>query len=131
VPAGHIAARLGRRRTIITGLTIFGSLLLFNFFLQDARLIWAVLGVGGAGWALVNINSLPMVIDTAATDADVGAYTGFYYIASQLAAVAGPTINGYIVEWGGGDYNLIFIVTPVFFLLAILCMLGVTRGEAR
>ena len=105
--------------------------MLFNFFLKDTRLIWAVLGVGGAGWALVNINSLPMVIDTAATDSDVGAYTGFYYIASQLAAVAGPTINGYIVEWGGGDYNLIFIVTPVFFLLAILCMLGVTRGEAR
>ena len=131
VPAGYIAARLGRRRTIITGLTIFGVLLLFNFFLKDTRLIWAVLGVGGAGWALVNINSLPMVIDTAATDSDVGAYTGFYYIASQLAAVAGPTINGYIVEWGGGDYNLIFIVTPVFFLLAILCMLGVTRGEAR
>jgi len=131
VPAGYLAARLGRRRTIITGLTIFGSLLLFNFFLQDTRLIWAVLGIGGAGWALVNINSLPMVIDTASTDADVGTYTGFYYIASQLAAVAGPTINGYIVEWGGGDYNLIFIVTPVFFLLAILCMLGVTRGEAR
>jgi len=131
VPAGYIAARLGRRRTIITGLTIFGVLLLFNFFLKDTRLIWAVLGVGGAGWALVNINSLPMVIDTAATDSDVGAYTGFYYIASQLAAVAGPTINGYIVEWGGGDYNLIFIVTPLFFLLAILCMLGVTRGEAR
>jgi MFS family permease len=131
VPAGYIAARLGRRRTIITGLTIFGSLLLFNFFLQDARLIWAVLGIGGAGWALVNINSLPMVLDTADTDADVGAYTGFYYIASQLAAVAGPMINGYIVEWGGGDYNLIFVVTPFFFLLAILCMLGVTRGEAR
>jgi len=131
VPAGYIAARLGRRRTIITGLTIFGSLLLFNFFLQDARMIWAVLGIGGAGWALVNINSLPMVLDTAETDADVGAYTGFYYIASQLAAVAGPMINGYIVQWGGGDYNLIFIVTPFFFLLAVLCMLGVTRGEAR
>ncbi len=131
VPAGYLSARLGRRRTIITGLTIFGSLLLFNFFLQDARLIWAVLGIGGAGWALVNINSLPMVLDTADTDADVGTYTGFYYIASQLAAVAGPMINGYIVQWGGGDYNLIFIVTPFFFLLAILCMLGVTRGEAR
>jgi len=131
VPAGYISARLGRRRTIIMGLTIFGALLLSNFFLQDARLIWPFLAIGGAGWALVNINSLPMVIDTAATDADVGAYTGFYYIASQLAAVAGPTINGYIVEWGGGDYSLIFIVTPVFFLLAILCMLGVTRGEAR
>ena len=49
-----------------------------------------------------------MVVDTSASDADLGTYTGLYYIASQLAAVAGPTINGYIVEWGGGDYNLIF-----------------------
>jgi maltose/moltooligosaccharide transporter len=80
---------------------------------------------------LNNINSLPMVVDTAASDADLGTYTGLYYIASQLAAVAGPTINGYIVEWGGGDYNLIFVATPAFFLLAILCMLRVTKGEAK
>jgi MFS family permease len=80
---------------------------------------------------LTNINSLPMVVDTSSSDADLGIYTGLYYVASQLAAVAGPTINGYIVEWGGGDYNLIFLATPAFFLLAVLCMLGVTRGEAK
>jgi MFS family permease len=72
-----------------------------------------------------------MVVDISASDADLGVYTGLYYIASQLAAVAGPTINGYTVEWGGGDCNLIFVVTPAFFALAILCMLGVTRGEAK
>jgi len=131
VPAGYIAARFGRRRTIISGLTIFGLLLLVNFFLRHATLIWPVMAIGGMGWALVNINSLPMVVDTAASDADLGTYTGLYYIASQLAAVAGPTINGYIVEWGGGDYNLIFVATPAFFLLAILCMLRVTKGEAK
>ena len=131
VPAGYIAARFGRRKTIITGLVVFGTLLLVNFFMQNAALIWPVMAIGGLGWALVNINSLPMVVDTAASDADVGTYTGLYYIASQLAAVAGPTINGYIVEWGGGNYNLIFVVTPIFFLFAILCMLQVTKGEAR
>jgi MFS family permease len=130
VPSGYIAGRFGRRRTIITGLTVFGLLLAVNFFLQNPTLIWPIMGIGGLGWALVNINSLPMVVDTAASDADLGTYTGFYYLASQLAAVAGPTINGFIVQWGGGDYNLIFLVTPAFFLLAILCMLGVTRGEA-
>jgi MFS family permease len=72
-----------------------------------------------------------MVVDTSAPDTDLGMYTGLYYIASQLAAVAGPTINGYIVEWGGGDYNLIFVVTPAFFVLVIPCMLGVTQGEAK
>jgi len=131
VPAGYVAARFGRRPTIISGLVLFGGLLLVNFFLRSATLIWPIMAVGGVGWALININSLPMVVDISASDADLGTYTGLYYIASQLAAVAGPTINGYIVEWGGGDYNLIFVVTPAFFLLATLCMLGVTRGEAR
>ncbi|MEE8390524.1 MAG: MFS transporter [Anaerolineae bacterium] len=131
IPAGYIAGRFGRRRTIISGLAIFGLLLVANYFLRSAALIWPVMAIGGVGWALVNINSLPMVVDTAASDADLGTYTGLYYIASQLAAVAGPTINGYIVERGGGDYNLIFVVTPAFFLLAILCMLGVTKGEAK
>jgi maltose/moltooligosaccharide transporter len=131
VPAGYIANRFGRRRTIIVGLIIFGGLLAINFFLRNAILIWPIMAIGGIGWALVNINSLPMVVDTAVSDADLGTYTGLYYIASQLAAIAGPTINGYIVEWGGGDYNLIFLVTPAFFALAIFCMLRVTRGEAK
>jgi maltose/moltooligosaccharide transporter len=131
IPSGYIAARFGRRRTIILGLVVFGVLLVANFFLRNATLIWPIMAIGGIGWALVNINSLPMVVDISVSDADLGVYTGLYYIASQLAAVAGPTINGYIVEWGGGDYNLIFVVTPAFFLLAILCMLRVTRGEAK
>jgi len=131
IPAGYIAARFGRRRTIIAGLVIFGVLLMANFFLRNATLIWPILALGGMGWALVNINSLPMVVDISASDADLGTYTGLYYIASQLAAIAGPAVNGYIVEWGGGDYNLIFLVTPAFFLLAILCMLRVTKGEAK
>lgn len=131
IPSGYIAARFGRRRTIISGLAVFGVLLVANFFLRNATLIWPIMMIGGIGWSLVNINSLPMVLDISASNADLGTYTGLYYIASQLAAVAGPIINGYIVEWGGGDYNLIFVVTPAFFLLAILCMLGVTKGEAK
>ena len=131
IPSGYIAARFGRRRTIITGLAIFGVLLMANFFLRNATLVWPIIAIGGMGWALVNINSLPMVVDISASDADLGTYTGLYYIASQLAAIAGPAINGYIVEWGGGNYNLIFLVTPAFFLLAILCMVGVTKGEAK
>jgi len=131
IPSGYIAARFGRRRTIISGLAVFGVLLVANFFLRSATLIWPIMMIGGIGWSLVNINSLPMVLDISASNADLGTYTGLYYIASQLAAVAGPIINGYIVEWGGGDYNLIFVVTPAFFLLAILCMLGVTKGEAK
>jgi hypothetical protein len=48
-----------------------------------------------------------------------------------LAAVVGPTLNGWTVELADFNYNLIFVVTPAFFALAILCMLAVTKGEAK
>ena len=81
IPAGHISARFGRRRTIISGLAIFGVLLMVNFFLRNPTLIWLIMAIGGMGWALVNINSLPMVVDISASNADLGIYTGLYYIA--------------------------------------------------
>ena len=56
IPSGYIAARFGRRRTIILGLMIFGVLLVANFFLRNATLIWPIMAIGGIGWALVNIN---------------------------------------------------------------------------
>jgi maltose/moltooligosaccharide transporter len=56
VPSGYIAARVGRRKTIITGLIVFGALLLANFFLRNATLIWPIMGIGGLAWALVNMN---------------------------------------------------------------------------
>ena len=90
-----------------------------------------MLALGGIAWALVNINSLPMIVDIAPTAVLLGTYTGLYYLASQLAAVVGPTLNGIIIDATGRNFNMIFFVAPFFFVLAILCMLGVTRGEAR
>ena len=57
VPSGYLSARLGRRRTIIVGLATFGLLLVANFFLRSATLIWPIMAIGGIGWALVNTNA--------------------------------------------------------------------------
>jgi hypothetical protein len=35
-----------------------------------------------------------------------------------------------VIDLTGRNYNMIFLVTPGFFVLAILCML-VTKGEAK
>ncbi len=130
VPSGYIAARIGRRRAITTGLLIFGGLLLAGFLLPNLYVIAGALALGGCAWALVNINSLPMVVDTAESDINIGTYTGFYYIASQLAAIAGPVLNGIVIE-RSGNYGLVLLMPVIFFILAALTMQGVTRGEAR
>ena len=42
---------------------------------------------GGISWALVNINSLPMVVEL--TTARLGTFTGLYYLFSTLSAIVG------------------------------------------
>ncbi|MGC9346491.1 MAG: MFS transporter [Anaerolineae bacterium] len=130
VPSGFIAARLGRRRTITLGLLIFGGLLFVGYFLPNIYVIGGALALGGCAWALVNINSLPMVVDTSDSDANLGTYTGFYYLASQLAAIAGPVLNGLVIE-RSGNYGLVLLMPVIFFVFAAVSMQTVTRGEAR
>lgn len=131
IPAGYIGSRLGRKRTILLGLAIFAALLGVGYFVPNTIVVAVILGLGGMAWALVNINSLPMVVDITESERLLGTYTGLYYLASQSAAIFGPILNGSIIDAAGQNYNVIFLVTPAFFILAILAMLFVTRGEAR
>ncbi len=130
IPSGFIATRLGRKRTITIGLLGFAALLLVGYLVPNIIVIGAALALGGMAWSLVNINSLPMVIDTAASDAHIGTYTGLYYVASQLAAITGPILNGALIE-GTGNYGMVLLMPVIFFLLAAGTMQKVTRGEAR
>jgi maltose/moltooligosaccharide transporter len=125
IPGGMLAERWGRRRTIITGLAALSALL------PNVYLIGLLLVLGGIAWSLVNINSLPMVVDIAPSDRLLGTYTGLYYISGTLAAIAGPILNGWIIEATGKNYTTIFWVAPAFMVVAIGCMWFVTRGEAR
>ncbi len=84
----------------------------------------------GMGWAFININSLPMVVDL--TDPiRIGIYTGLYYLFSTFAAIIGPNVNGWIVQLTGNNYASIMVIGPVFMALALVMMLGVKRGEAQ
>ena len=116
---------------VIFGLSVFAILLAVAYFVPVVPVVIALLAIGGLAWSLVNINSLPMVVDSAPSEHVLGTYTGLYYVAGTSAAVVGPILNGWIIDLSGSNYNMIFLVTPAFFVLAILCMLGVTQGEAR
>lgn len=145
LPAGFIGARFGRRKTIMTGIVVMGSLMLAMFLLDRSALliplarmfglgqlysISIILMLAGAAWALINVNSLPMVVDMT-DDVRIGTYTGLYYLFSTMAAIAGPNINGWIIALTGNNYNLVMVVGPIFMALALAMMLGVRRGEAK
>lgn len=145
LPAGYIGARFGRRKTIMTGIVLMASLMFAMFFLPRETLVIPItkmFGLGqiysisfilmaaGASWALINVNSLPMVVDMT-DDLRIGTYTGLYYMFSTLAAIAGPNINGWIIALTGNNYSLVMVVGPIFMILALSMMIGVRRGEAK
>ncbi len=145
IPAGYIGARFGRRRTIMTGIVLMASLMLLMFILPVESLIVRlgsggplgplytispILMLAGVSWALINVNSLPMVVDMT-EDVRIGTYTGLYYLFSTLAAIAGPNINGLLIQFTGRDYGMTMLIGPIFMALALTMMLGVRRGEAK
>ncbi|RLD01663.1 MAG: hypothetical protein DRI32_09360 [Chloroflexi bacterium] len=131
IPAGFIGTRYSRKWAIIIGLGIFTSTLVIINNITSILVIEILLAIGGASWALVNINSLPMIIDTSTDERMLGTYTGLYYIASQLAAILGPAVIGWFVQRADGDFRKLFTIVPIFFGLAIVSMLFVTQGEAK
>jgi MFS family permease len=143
--AGVIGAKIGRRVTISLGLFMITLLILIMLVLPPetlaaslrklpilgtVRVISIPMMLAGVSWALININSLPMVVDLV-ENTRIGTFTGLYYLFSTLAAIAGPNVNGLIIQLSGNNYNTIMIVAPVFMLFALIFMWGVRRGEAK
>ena len=127
IPAGFIGTKLGRKKTILLG--IIGILVVFipMIMLRNTILISIFLIIGGMFWALININSYPMVVEMA-PKGGVGAYTGYYYFFSSTAAVVSPILFGFIKDMVE-SYEPLFIYSCIAFILALICMLFVKHGD--
>ena len=144
LPAGLMGGKVGRRVTISAGILLL-SALIFGIFITPMLTLTTVLGklpvlgeipvislflmLAGSAWALININSLPMVVDLTSA-ARIGTFTGLYYLFSTLSAIAGPISNGTLIRLTGNNYNILMLFAPITLLIAFALMFGVKRGEA-
>ena len=80
IPIGHIAHRIGRKKTIMIGIVLLAACFLGGFFLTTAfhsinAIMFAVFALVGFAWAAINVNSLPMVVEMC-RGSDRGKLTG-------------------------------------------------------
>ena len=153
IPSGYLAGRIGRRTTITIGLVTLIVMLVLLYVTPATALLTGIaplplvgiplveggtrmltlagvlLIMGGIGWACININSLPMIVDLT-NAARLGTFTGLYYLFSTLSAIVGPNVNGWAIQLTGNNYNIIMVLSPIFMAIALWFMLGVKRGEA-
>lgn len=131
VPAGTFGTRYGRGPVIRVGLIGLTTLTLLGYFFIQSTLTFAiVLVLTGIFWAMVNVNSLPLVYDHG-DEKRIGAFTGLYYLSSQFAAVLGPTLGGILVDVLNDQYRWLWLFSTVFMAVALAMMLRVRRWEAK
>ena len=129
VPAGYIAVKTGRRKAILIGLAGLFILFVPMIFLANAWVARACLFLGGFFWAMVNINSLPMVVQLSGEE-KVGAFVGYYYFFSFSSQIVSPILFGFIRDMVG-HYKVLFLYACIAFLLAGLSLLFVRHGEDK
>lgn len=135
IPSGYIGAKIGRKLSILIGIVCMAIMTILLLFIRNHGFIYLLMGLAGIGWAMININSLPMVLDLAGKK--TGTYTGYYYLFSMAAAVFGPIMLGSVMDLLTVSHNtlsilpveIMFPIAFIAFLIAGILMLLVKKGH--
>ncbi len=128
-PVGIISGKIGRKRMIQFGV----ALMVFCFFIASVLphmsfIMYVMFALVGVGWAAINVNSFPMVVEMA-SGADTGKYTGYYYTFSMAAQVLTPILSGALLEHVG--YHTLFPYAMVMLLGAFATFFFVKHGDSK
>ena len=112
--AGIIGTRIGKIPTMLWGLIIVPVLFLVAIPVRDPNVISVIFILGGAGWALVNVQAMPLIADFGGRDR-IGFYIGLYYVFTMIGQMLGPAILGGAMDLLGNQG--MFIAGAAFFFL--------------
>ena len=132
IPVGIVASKIGRRKTILSGIIILASAFFIGNFITPTTpelIMYPVFILAGIGWATINVNSFPMVVELA-RGGDVGKYTGYYYTASMSAQIVAPILSGFLYDLIGMRY-VFFAFGTAFVLFSFVTMFFVKHGDAK
>jgi len=131
IPVGIISSKIGRKKSILSGIimlaTAFGLASLVREGTSEA-IMYPLFSLAGIGWATINVNSFPMVVELASS-ADVGKYTGFYYTASMSAQIVTPILSGVLIDNIG--WEVLFPYAAIFAGFSFVTMLFVKHGDSK
>ena len=114
-------------------MAIISFLLIFAFVQPADNALPAVLFalfylIAGFGLIIINVNTLPMVVELS-TDATVGQYTGYYYVATMSAQAVTPMFAGMVMD--SFEDKGLFIYSAIFIALSIILMAFVKHGDSK
>ena len=131
LPIGMLSSKVGRKKTILAGIVMLTTSFTVACFLRESSptlLMNCMFALAGIGWATINVNSFPMVVEMC-RGGSVGKYTGIYYTASMAAQTVTPLLSGFLMDKLG--LTALFPYAAVFVALAFVTMLFVMHGDNK
>ena len=129
IPVGIFASRFGRKRTIQAGIIVlalcFGIAATFKTFNFGVYVIFALIG---AAWAMINVNSYPMVVEISKSG-DIGKFTGYYYTFSMAAQIVTPIVSGWLLEHVG--YQTLLPYAAIMVAASFVTITLTKHGDSR
>ena len=121
--AGIFAVKFGRKACVLFGIGLLavGCFLIYILgtnFAAPSVIIYLYFVLLGIGWALINVNSYPMMVEMSSRG-NIGKYTGYYYTASMLAQSFTPILLGAIIAFVPSiTLKHLFLYSTVMAILA-------------
>lgn len=129
IPIGNVSSKFGRKKTILGGIVLMSicyfAAIFANAYHPIINIAFAIIGIG---WAAINVNSYPMIVEMS-KGCDIGKFTGTYYTFSMTAQIFTPILSGFLLE--NVSYRTLFPYSLLFSVMAFLTMLQVHHGDAR
>ncbi len=129
IPIGSIASRIGRKKTIMGGIVVMSACYFAAIFAgayhPAINIAFALIGIG---WAAINVNSYPMIVEMSRGN-DIGKFTGTYYTFSMAAQIFTPILSGFLLE--SISYRTLFPYAFLFSAAAFLTMMQVRHGDSK
>lgn len=129
IPIGIVSSKIGRKKTIIIGILLMTVSYFFGFLVKEyTPLVNVIFTFTGIGWAAINVNSYPMVVEMC-KGADTGRYTGYYYTFSMASQTITPIASGFLLE--NVSYRTLFPYAVIFSVASLCTMLFVMHGDSK
>ncbi len=131
IPVGIVASKIGRRKSILAGIVMLTAAFVIGSFMRagvSELVMFPIFALAGIGWATINVNSFPMVVELA-KGGDVGKYTGYYYTASMSAQIVTPILSGILMD--NISWTVLFPYAAIFAAGSFVTMFFVKHGDAR
>lgn len=127
---GYVQDAIGKKKALAITLVGWLAMVGFAWFATTASLFWIAANLAGicmgssqsAGRALVAYFSPP---ERAAE------FFGLWGVATRLSAILGPLTYGAVSWVSGGNHRLAMLITGVFFIAALVVLIGVNEARGR